>query len=116
MALFKPEIHVHIHMHGDNQTGDIATELRKIKQVMGENFEKLKTDVEGLNVKLDLAATATAGLKVDIDNLKEQIANLPNGATPEEIAALQTIVDGISGKADAVATALTNLDAETPAS
>lgn len=116
MPLIKIDLHVHI--HGDN--GNIATELQKLKQFMGQEFDALKAQLETTNTKLTEAGTtigtAATGLKVDVDQLKQMISDLSNGATPAQIAELKVVADSMSTTTDglvAAAEALKNLDAET---
>lgn len=112
--------HNHVHVHGNNQPGDIATEFLKLKQFMSEQTDALKTQIADTNTKLDSAGTviaaAATGLKTDLDTIKQKLADLGNGATPAEIAEVAALVSGTSTRADNVvslANALKTLDEET---
>lgn len=111
------KIDVHVHIHGaENKPGDIAEQIKKLETKMGQEFDGLKADVEALNGKLDTAAASVGEVKKDTDYLKAKLDDLAEGATAEQIADLRTTVTGLSAKADALATSLSALDAETDSS
>lgn len=70
---------------------------------MSEQFDALKAKLESITGTVD-------EVKKDVTFLKEKIAaGTEGGLTKDEVAELNTIVDGISGK-------LSSLDAETDSS
>lgn len=80
---------------------------------MSEQVEVIKQKLAEQASKLDAVATSVAGIGQDVQALKDKIATLSNGATPEEVAELAALVDGIGTKTDAVKTAAADLDAAT---
>lgn len=84
---------------------------------MSQVIDDLKAKVSAQSTALDNIGTSVTGIQADVAALKQKIADLSNGATPEEIAELSTLVDGVGSKIDAIGTTTASLDAETdPAS
>lgn len=91
-----------------------SEELAQLKQFMAENFDQLKQKIEAQAAQLDTIQTGITGVAGDIAALKEQLGNLANGATAEQIAELTTLVDGTGTRLNDLGTQLTDLDAQTP--
>lgn len=56
----------------------------------------IQASLTGLSANVDSLIALVVSLKADIETLKNA-----GGATPDQLAALQTQVDGIAGKAQA---------------
>lgn len=82
----------------------LLCEVSEIK----EGVRRLMSKADDLNAALDRQTAAVAGVAQDVRDLKTQIENANNGGISEADA------DAIIAKADAIATTLEGLDAETP--
>jgi len=83
----------------EGMLGKILTNQETFKMSFEDEIARAKAAQEATNAQLD-------GIKVDVEGLKEQIANFPAaGLTPEQEAALKEIADGavaLAAKAGAV--------------
>lgn len=113
MSWFKPEVHVHVHIHGSD-SGNIAKKIRKLKKIMGQNFDELKALADAQNAKLVVLQTAVTGLTGDIANLTAQVGNMVDGATKEQVDELKATLTGSNATLDTTAAQLKALDEQTP--
>lgn len=104
-------MHIHIHHHSDDRKLD---EIIQKLNIMSAEFDALKAKVTAQSTALDTIGTNITGISGDVATLKAKILALENGATPDQIAELGTIVDGMGTKIDAIGTTTAALDAETP--
>ena len=82
---------------------------------MGDVLNDLKGKIEAQNAKIEETNTAVAGVAGDVKSLKEKIdAGLEGELNAEEVAELSGLVDGVTSKLDALASATKALDEETP--
>lgn len=115
MSLFTIKIE-NVHIHADDKKLDQILELLinntlKLKQ-MEEVLKELKDKLAAQNTALDTVSTNVAGVKKDVDFLKQQLAD-KDGLTKAEVDELRGVLDGTSAKIDAIGAATASLDAET---
>lgn len=115
MSLFTIKIE-NVHIHADDNKLDQILELLinntlKLKQ-MEDVLKELKDKLAAQNTALDTVSTNVAGVKKDVDFLKQQLAD-KDGLTKAEVDELRGVLDGTSAKIDAIGAATASLDAET---
>lgn len=84
--------------------------------VMAENVKKLQADLDTANTTLDTVATNVTGIAADVTYLKDQLDAAADGATAEEIAAMQSTADSILSKVQTIADSTKSLDDSTDSS
>jgi predicted nucleic acid-binding Zn-ribbon protein len=88
----------------------LANLMKEIKK-MTQAADALNVKVDALGAKLDVMATAMAAIRQDISDIKAAVPP-EGGMSADEVAALNSKLDGVTVKLDAAVANAQELDAE----